>query len=140
MKPEPGERMRMAEARTIQDQPTTIAQMQTLVRAALVAHVDQIPPSKFSNFICQLSTFGVPVGDKQHSARFFNTATFLAARTVQHLDAKDLQEPLSGLGITSSLGLTFDDVPVGGASLYGRHGSAEIICCLLYTSPSPRDS
>ena len=113
----------------IQNEPkTTAQQMQTLVRAALVAHVVHIPPCQFSQFTLQLSTFGVSVGDKHHSAQFYNKATFLAARTVQGLDAKDLQVPLCGLGIPSSLALTFDGVPVGGKSLYGRHGSAEVIC------------
>ena len=72
--------------RASQKEPTTIAQMETLVRVSLMAHVGRIPPSQFSKFTSQLSILGVPVGDKHPSAQFADKAIFLAARTVQFLD------------------------------------------------------
>jgi hypothetical protein len=71
---------------------------------------------------------GVNIGDKYHTKHFIKEAEFLAARCVQHYDACDLRQKLGGLGIPSSMAILLDGIPVGGISLYGRHGNVTVIC------------
>ena len=106
--------------------------MQTLVRAALANTGSS--QREFVRFLGRLSREGVSVGNKYHTKEFALEARFLAARCLQHHDAVDLRSPLGGLGIRGSLALLIDGVPLGGISLYGRHGSVTAICA-SFVSP-----
>ena len=53
---------------------------------------------------------------------------------MQAYTATYLSAPLSGLGIRGDFAVLMDGIPVGGASLYGRHGTITVVC-LCWTSP-----
>ena len=112
---------------------TEVKVLSTLVRAALSANGTS--GAAFVRFLSQLSLEGVAVGERYHTADFALTVRYLAARCVQDGDAQDLSAKLGGLGIPSSLALLVDGVPVGGISLYGRHGSVLVIC-VSFANPS----
>ena len=100
----------------------------TLVRTALGARTARAPGMAYKQALARLSLEGVPIGDKYHTEEFMNDAVFLAARNVQASDATDLVAPLAGLGIPSDFAILMDGLPVGGVSLYGRHGSVSALC------------
>ena len=112
---------------------TEVRVLSTLVRTALSANGTGGPA--FVSFLSQLSLEGVAVGDRYHTADFALTVRYLAARCVQEHDAQDLSAKLGGLGIPGSLALLADGIPVGGISLYGRHGSVLVIC-VSFANPS----
>ncbi len=86
--------------------------------------------------VARLELHGVDVGDKFHSSHFLVDALHLGGRCLQARDAQERDAPLGGLGIASNLGLLFDGVPVGGASLHGRHGNVLVVC---FSSVSPHN-
>ena len=116
---------------------TDVSVLSTLVRAALWGNGTG-GGEEFVRLVAWLSHEGVAVGDRYHTKQFAWAARYLAARCVQHYDAQDLSTKLGGLGIPSSMALLVDGVPVGGISLYGRHGSVEVICASFVNPSSGR--
>ena len=106
----------------------------TLSRTALSSCAVGASKDEYTKQVARLAVEGVAVGDQHHSANFMDDAVYLGARCLQLLDAQDLRTPLKGLGIRSSLALLLDGVPVGGAALYGRHGSVTVLC-VNFVSP-----
>ena len=106
----------------------------TLSRTALSCCVSGGSMEEYTKQVARLVVEGVSVGDQHHSRHFMDDAVYLGARCLQLFDAADGRTPLKGLGIRSSLTLLLDGVPVGGASLYGRHGSVTVLC-VNFVSP-----
>ena len=111
-----------------EEQPDPRGILLTLVRTALGARTARAPGMAYKQALARLALEGVPIGDKYHTEEFMNDAVFLAARNVQASDVTDLAAPLAGLGIPSDFAILMDGLPVGGVSLYGRHGSVSAIC------------
>ena len=59
---------------------------------------------------------------------FFDDVLYLSGRCMQAYNASDLSAPLGGLGIRSDFAVLLDGIPIGGASLYGRHGTVIVVC------------
>ena len=110
--------------------------LRTLVRAALSLGDDGY--ISYTRSVARMALAGVEVGNRYHGRHFAKEAVFLAARCVQVLHARSLRAPLPGLGISSSLALLMDGVPVGGVSLYGRHGSIIVLCVNSVSSEDGR--
>ena len=110
--------------------------LRTLVRAALSLGDDGY--ISYTRSAARMALAGVEVGNRYHGRHFAKEAVFLAARCVQVLHARSLRAPLPGLGISSSLALLMDGVPVGGVSLYGRHGSVIVLCVNSVSSEDGR--
>ena len=110
--------------------------LRTLVRAALSLGDDGYV--SYTRSVARLALAGVEVGNRYHGRHFAKEAVFLAARCVQVLHARSLRAPLPGLGISSSLALLMDGVPVGGVSLFGRHGSVIVLCVNSVSSEDGR--
>ena len=110
--------------------------LRTLVRAALSLGDDGY--ISYTRSVARMALAGVEVGNRYHGRHFAKEAVFLAARCVQVLHARSLRAPLPGLGISSSLALLMDGVPVGGVSLYGRHGSVIVLCVNSVSSEDGR--
>jgi hypothetical protein len=108
--------------------------MLTLVRAALAESVSGATAAHFVKHISRLALEGVPVGDQFHTRHFVQDTQRLAAKCIAAQARIDLDMRLGGLGIPSNVAVLFDGVPVGGVTLYGRHGNL-LVVCLGYVSP-----
>ena len=100
----------------------------TLVRAAVATRAAHAPMTEYTRQIARLAQEGVDVGHKHHTHHFLVDVQRLAALCLQHYDAADLHQVLPGLGISGDFAVLLDGVPVGGVSLFGRHGSIVVVC------------
>jgi hypothetical protein len=102
--------------------------MLTLTRAALAESLSGVSARQFVKHISRLAVEGVQVGDQFHTRHFVQDAQRLASKCMAAHDRCDLDKELGGLGIPSNVAVLFDGVPVGGVTLFGRHGSVLVIC------------
>ena len=110
----------------------------TLVRAALAESIAGSSANAFVRHISRLALDGVDVGGRFHTRHFVRQAVRLGAKVLQVQDRLDMDERLGGLGIPSSFALLFDGVPVGGVTLFSRHGTVEVICVAFISAATGR--
>ena len=100
-----------------------------LTRAALGVVADGGGERDYVAECARLVEVRADVGEKYHSREYFRDVVFLAARLVQAQDAADLcSTPLKALGTPGFISLSFDVIPIGGKTAFGRHGSVLVIC------------
>ena len=104
--------------------------MTTLVRAAVIEAVTSASGREFPKHVARLNLFGVAGGDRFHTEAFAFECWHLAGKVIQSQDRLEMDRRLGGLGIPSDFAVLADGVPVGGVSLYDRHGSVQVICTI----------
>ena len=116
----------MAQAKTFEDAEK---QLLTLTRAALAVRAAHAPEREYVKYISRLAVEQVDVGHKLHTRHHFRDVMYLASKCLRCYDARELRQPLPGLGIRSDFALLVDGVPIGGVRVVGKHGTA-VVCCL----------
>ena len=102
--------------------------LKTLAREALSNAVSGRSDAEYVRSLVRLRLHGVATGSKYHSRDFVALVEFLAASVVRVLDADSLHTPLTGHGLQSHFGLSFDIGSLGRA-MFTKHES--LICITL---------